>query len=93
MTAADVVQFYAPFVGLMALAFWMGVLSQRVRQLEKGGDATAKLVEDVAEMKSDVRHIGTSVDDLKGQLAWATDPAPPYPGSRPRRRRETKPAP
>lgn len=28
-------QLYAPFVGLMALAFWMVVLSQRVRQLEK----------------------------------------------------------
>lgn len=38
MTLAQVLQLYAPFVGLMALAFWMGVLSQRVRQLEKDCD-------------------------------------------------------
>lgn len=84
MTAADVVQFYAPFVGLMALAFWMGVLSQRVRQLEKGGDSTAALVADVAEMKSDVRHMATSIDDLKGKLAWVTEIPPVRPRARAR---------
>jgi hypothetical protein len=83
MTAGEIVQFYAPFVGLMALAFWMGVLSQRVRQLEKGGDGTASLAADVAEMKSDVRHIGKSVDELKGKLEWATE-VPPLRPSRPR---------
>lgn len=41
MTLAQVLQLYAPFVGLMALAFWMGVLSQRVRQLEKDSDRGA----------------------------------------------------
>lgn len=77
MTAAGMVQLYAPFVGLLALAFWMGVLSQRVRQLEKDGSGSAHLVSDVAEMKSDLRHMKVSVDDLAGKLAWVTEPAPP----------------
>lgn len=81
MTTADVVQLYAPFAGLMALAFWMGVLSQRVRHLEKGGDGTASLAPDVAEMKSDVRHIRTDVDELKVKLAWMTE----VPAHHPRR--------
>lgn len=84
MTAADALQFYAPFVGLMALAFWMGVLSQRVRQLEKGGDSAAAMAKDFADVKADVRHIGQSVDELKDKLRWVTEPAAPY---RPRQRK------
>lgn len=86
MTAAAILQFYAPFVGLMALSFWMGSLTQRVRQLEKGGDATKTLATDMAEVRSDIRHIGSSVDELRGQLTWATTPAPPaQPKPAPRR--------
>jgi len=34
VTVAEAIQFYAPLVGLLALAFWSGRLSQRVTQLE-----------------------------------------------------------
>lgn len=76
MTSASMLQLYAPFVGLMALAFWMGVLSQRVRQLEKGGDSAAHLVADMAVVKADINHMKESIDNLTGQLAWVTEPAP-----------------
>lgn len=33
MTLAEVVQLYAPLVGLLGLAFWTGVLSEQVRNL------------------------------------------------------------
>jgi hypothetical protein len=43
MSPTDLVQLYAPLVGLIGLAFWVGALSQRVRTLER----------DVADLKSD----------------------------------------
>lgn len=76
MTASALLQFYAPFVGLIGLSFWMGVLSQRVRQLEKGGDATKTLATDMAEVKTEIRHLGSSMDELKGGLTWMTTVAP-----------------
>lgn len=91
MTAAAILQFYAPFAGMLALSFWMGVLSQRVRQLEKGGDATKSLATDMAEVKTEIRHLGSSVDKLNGSLAWATTVAPhPIPGPKPAARRAAK---
>lgn len=73
MTAAFALQLYAPFVGLIALAFWMGVLSQRVSQLEKGHDGVTQLGNDMAVVKTDVGHIAKSVDELKGDLKKVTD--------------------
>lgn len=35
MTISQLVQFYAPLAGLLAVVFWLGVLSQRVRNLEE----------------------------------------------------------
>lgn len=75
MTFALVLQLYAPFVGLMALAFWMGVLSQRVRQLEKDCDR-GSLLERVTrlEVKMDgadkkLDHIDTNMQGINRQLA------------------------
>ena len=34
MTMGQLLQFYMPLAGLIALAFWSGVLTQRVRGLE-----------------------------------------------------------
>lgn len=42
MTLAEVLQLYAPLAGLLALAFWVGMLSQKV----------ADLKEDVATLKA-----------------------------------------
>jgi hypothetical protein len=33
MTVTALLQFYAPLAGLLALAFWVGMLSQRVKDL------------------------------------------------------------
>lgn len=34
MTASQLVQFYAPFGGLLVVVFWLGVLSQTVKDLK-----------------------------------------------------------
>lgn len=38
MTVTELVQLYAPLAGLLAVAFWLGVLTQRVRTLERNSD-------------------------------------------------------
>lgn len=50
MTVAQIFQLYAPLVGLLGLAFWVGVLSQRVKQLED----TAKELKDAHDDQSAV---------------------------------------
>ena len=58
------------------IAFAMGRLFQRVSTVEKGHDALATMGADVAEMKSDIRHMAKAIDDLTTRLAWATEVAP-----------------
>jgi hypothetical protein len=58
------------------IAFAMGRLFQRVSTVEKGHDSVSALVSDVAEMKSDIRHMAKSMDDLSSRLEWATQVAP-----------------
>lgn len=58
------------------IAFAMGRLFQRVSTVEKGHDTLAAMGNDVAEMKSDIRHMSKSIDELSSRLAWATDVAP-----------------
>lgn len=38
MTVAELVQLYAPLAGLALLAFWVGALSERVKNLRKDVD-------------------------------------------------------
>ena len=64
MTAAAVLQLYAPFVGLMALAFWMGVLSQRVRQLEKIAADGPDLNEKVTRLTVEMEHANATLVKL-----------------------------
>lgn len=68
------------------IAFAMGRLFQRVSTVEKGHDSLATMGSDVAEMKSDIRHMAKAIDNLTERLAWATDVAPqrPRPASRAR---------
>ena len=61
------------------IAFAMGRLFQRVSTVEKGHDSLATMGSDVAEMKSDIRHMAKSIDDLTARLSWATDVAPHRP--------------
>jgi len=66
------------------IAFAMGRLFQRVSTVEKGHDSLATMGADVAEMKSDIRHMAKAIDDLTQRLEWATDVAPSRPGRAPR---------
>lgn len=63
MTFGQVLQLYAPFVGLMALSFWMGVLSQRVRHLESFGymKVSHQVVELITKMEASETKL-TSLD-------------------------------
>jgi hypothetical protein len=42
MTVAELVQLYAPLAGLLVLAFWVGALSERVKNLRKDVDELKK---------------------------------------------------
>jgi len=55
------------------IAFAMGRLFQRVSTVEKGHDSVSGMVSDVAEMKSDIRHMTKSIDDLTSRLVWPSD--------------------
>lgn len=61
------------------IAFAMGRLFQRVSTVEKGHDTLAAMGTDVAEMKSDIRHMSKSIDELTARLQWATEVAPQRP--------------
>lgn len=54
MTLSQVLQFYAPLLGLLALAFWTGGLSARVRMLESS----------VREMADEARGENTALQRL-----------------------------
>jgi hypothetical protein len=58
------------------IAFAMGRLFQRVSTVEKGHDSVTAMVSDVAEMKSDIRHMTKSIDDLTARLGWITEAKP-----------------
>lgn len=49
------IQLYAPIAGLLAVVFWLGVLSNRVAQLERDRDALRE-------------HLDESVKELRGAL-------------------------
>lgn len=59
MTLAEALQLYAPLLGIIALAFWSGVLSQkvsslreRVAKLEREGDGDMKTVDRLARLET-----------------------------------------
>lgn len=76
ITLADIVQLYVPLVGLIGMAYWTGVLSQRVRSLEstqdgekKDGERLAR-VETLIEVQSgEIQALRASIDGLNRQLS------------------------
>lgn len=86
MSLAQVLQFYAPLVGLLALSFWVGKLTQQVVDLRKrvttleegqngGTGATAKF----ARIEEQVKTIFTTLErmergqqTIQAQLAGAS---------------------
>jgi hypothetical protein len=61
MVFSQVIQLYAPFLGLIALAFWTGVLSQRVKGLEKS-------TEDFSASHDAIIRMTTVMEGLKEKL-------------------------
>lgn len=64
MSLAEVLQLYAPFAGLMALAFWLGVLSARVRQLERSAADGPDLAEKVTRLTVEMEHANATLVKL-----------------------------
>jgi len=59
------------------ISFAMGRLFQRVATVEAGHDSVSALVSDVAEMKSDIRHMTKSIDDLTARIRENSESRPP----------------
>jgi len=58
-------------------SFMAGRLFQRVSTLERRDDTLARLDTTVTRMDANMGHMTASIDELKGKLAWVTEPAPP----------------
>lgn len=83
MTVEQLLQFYAPLAGLLAVVFWLGMLTQRVRDLEKTtddrerrvkalemGDATDRDERDrLVRVEAELEHHGKSLESIDRALA------------------------
>lgn len=65
LTLEQIISLYAPLMGLVALAFWTGVLSNRVRQLESDNKARTDLRPDLAALTATVDALGRRITDMK----------------------------
>lgn len=63
LSMSALLQLYAPLAGLLAVVFWLGVLSNRVRQLEDKTKSDGSMVSDIAVLKSQV---GDVREDIAG---------------------------
>ena len=80
MTLPQVIQLYAPLAGMLALAFWVGVLSERVRRLREdvkelqadssvaGSPAVVRLEEHVSGLKTSVDKLNRGMESVQRQL-------------------------
>jgi hypothetical protein len=79
MTVEQLLQFYAPFAGLLGVVFWLGVLSNRVKNLEDDIKPPAHLVEDhdrlvtleteVRAMRAEQEKQGRGIEGIQRTLA------------------------
>lgn len=68
MTVAEVLQFYAPFVGLLGVVFWLGVLSNRVVTLEREERDRKEREKAIVDERDRIVRMETTIDAMKGQL-------------------------
>jgi hypothetical protein len=80
MTVPELLQLYAPLAGMLALAFWVGVLSERVKGLRfdvqelkndstvSGSPAVIRLEEHVSSLKTAVDKLTRGMDGVQRQL-------------------------
>jgi len=70
MNLGQVAAFYAPFVGLLGVVFWLGVLSQRVKQLEttvvelREADDTGKKGDRLTRLEVQMEHANEKLESL-----------------------------
>lgn len=73
MTISELVQLYVPLAGLIGMAFWTGVLSQRVRQLEnrwttERADSLVRMEAKVDAQGKDLEKISVSIEGIHRAL-------------------------
>lgn len=65
---AFLLQLYAPLAGLLVMAFWIGVLSQRVKVAERRQDATDVLLKAATAESTTVAVLGSNVGKMEKTL-------------------------
>jgi hypothetical protein len=68
ISVSSLVQLYAPLVGLLVMAFWLGVLSQRVRVSERRQDATDAALKAATAETTTVAVLGSNVGKMEKTL-------------------------
>ena len=81
MTVPELLQLYAPLAGMLALAFWVGMLSQKVANLkedvkdlkesaERGGsgDRLTRLEVSMENAVSEIKKLGRGMEGVQRQL-------------------------
>jgi hypothetical protein len=70
-TTTQLVQLYAPFVGLIGLAFWSGALSARVRQLEKDAEGQSGVRDSMIKVQAQVEAMTQTLKALDRNMQGA----------------------
>jgi hypothetical protein len=90
MSAADLIQLYAPLAGLLVLAFWVGGLSQRVKSLEGAAKDNKEMEKAMIRLVVLVEQLTTRVDVLARELSWLTSIPPDQQRDAPTRQRPSR---
>jgi hypothetical protein len=64
MSLEQLIQVYAPLAGLLAMAFWVGGLSARVRQLEKDALSHDGILERLARLETNSTNIFVRLESI-----------------------------
>lgn len=65
MSLTELVQLYTPLAGLVAMAFYMGVLTQRVRALERTQTTDREDTERLVRVETKVDGFGIEIGQIK----------------------------
>jgi hypothetical protein len=81
MTVTELVQLYAPLAGLLGVVFWLGVLSEKVKNLQRavetlerelgdggGGERLVRLEVQMTSVADQLKGIHRSMDGVQRQL-------------------------
>ena len=68
MTLSEALQLYAPLAGLLAVVFWLGVLSNRVVTLEREERDRKEREKSIVDERDRIVRMETTIDAMKGQM-------------------------